>query len=406
MALSLDRNDFFYYEAIQKRVKERGKRRNEVNPIRFTKEFPECLIYEILSWLPVKSLVRFKSVCKSWRTMIKTKSFVSKNMQQRYYYQKDDKCRNCLIVAYNVLPNEVWYYQYLVDEKSRRVLAVTEIYKRPPSSQIFCGPCDGLYYVCCSYRSDDGRRLWNPTLKHCKILPPVVSKHNLPSNRYFAFWDNNYGFGFDPVTQDYKVVIIKDIVDASDNRLEMPPGVLVYSLRTDSWKYVADLPKYYELRDNKSYVFANKSLYWLASNPCSWGNQAIIAFNLATDECREIQLPMPPSDEYDCDYECLMVYRGNMAFVKVDQKMRLFCVWALKKRKWVEKLRMSLHFMARKPLGQWRDGLLIFETKDCQNLIICNLDTLKSWVLKVRKSQPYYWCNGICAYEESIIHLH
>ncbi|KAJ8424190.1 hypothetical protein Cgig2_021612 [Carnegiea gigantea] len=57
----------------------------------------------------------------------------------------------------------------------------------------------------------ESHALWNPAVSELKVLPPIMTKPNLSSNRTFA--DNEvYGFGYDIVTQDYKVVVLKGAI--------------------------------------------------------------------------------------------------------------------------------------------------------------------------------------------------
>ena len=41
-----------------------------------TPELPEDIVPDILKWLPVKSLVRFRCVSKSWHSLITSSSFI------------------------------------------------------------------------------------------------------------------------------------------------------------------------------------------------------------------------------------------------------------------------------------------------------------------------------------------
>ncbi|KAK4722098.1 hypothetical protein R3W88_012331 [Solanum pinnatisectum] len=45
--------------------------------------FPENMVVDILSRLPVESLLRFKCVCKHWYGLIKSASFKEKHFHQK-----------------------------------------------------------------------------------------------------------------------------------------------------------------------------------------------------------------------------------------------------------------------------------------------------------------------------------
>ncbi|KAL3567278.1 hypothetical protein D5086_029929 [Populus alba] len=57
--------------------------------IKIEDPLPEDLITEILSWLPVKALLQFKCVCKSWYAIIISQAFISKHLNN-YYDNYDD----------------------------------------------------------------------------------------------------------------------------------------------------------------------------------------------------------------------------------------------------------------------------------------------------------------------------
>lgn len=55
------------------------KRKRTVGPAAAAATFPELpeeIVMEILARLPVKSLLRFKSVCRGWRAIISEPSFI------------------------------------------------------------------------------------------------------------------------------------------------------------------------------------------------------------------------------------------------------------------------------------------------------------------------------------------
>ncbi|XP_052168855.1 F-box only protein 8-like [Oryza glaberrima] len=42
---------------------------------------PEDVLFKILSWLPSKSLIRFRSVCKAWHATISSSRFVNAHLE-------------------------------------------------------------------------------------------------------------------------------------------------------------------------------------------------------------------------------------------------------------------------------------------------------------------------------------
>jgi F-box interacting protein len=69
--------------------------------------------------------------------------------------------------------------------------------------------------------------LWNPATRESKMLPPM----DIPTSTFTS----NFGFGFDPKTNDYKVIRILNF-DFQQCKVE------VYSLGTNSWRVIDSSP--------------------------------------------------------------------------------------------------------------------------------------------------------------------
>ena len=137
---------------------------------------PENLIVEILSWLPMKDLMRYKTINKSWYAIISSPDFVFKHLKN--YYKNNDDWRGCLFVQHNVTNTELQVFELFLDEKIGVSLANEVLYSMPLYSSFINGPCDGLYYIYdfdCSYRA-----LWNPSLGELRHLPKIICKPDLP----------------------------------------------------------------------------------------------------------------------------------------------------------------------------------------------------------------------------------
>ncbi|CAH9107655.1 unnamed protein product [Cuscuta epithymum] len=151
----------------------------------------------------------------------------------------------------------------------------------PHYGSFIYGPCDGIYYLYHNYFGC--RALWNPAINELKVLPEIVSKYSIVRGYQYEV----YGFGLDPATNDdYKVVVIKERRclatndDDESDYTRQPQYVLVYSLRTDSWKYCGDLTKYYCLEMNRCYIYVNGCCYLYGANQC-FSDEVIISFDMA-----------------------------------------------------------------------------------------------------------------------------
>ncbi|KAK9675805.1 hypothetical protein RND81_11G032200 [Saponaria officinalis] len=389
---------------------------------------PECLIIEILSWLPIKSLFQLKSVNKLCYNIIKSPYFISKHLKRN-----NDRHNNCIIAQFVVTqagelePSMVWLDDEIDEDNT--INSYTTLQNNPPYNYNICGPCDGLYYVCCLWMGDDwpwsraGKRcLWNPALNQFKTLPPVIiMKPCMPSNIEYHYYHEYCGVGFDPITADYKVVLIKGYKDSTDDNDDFPPesfmnyplSVLIYSLRNDSWRYVRDLSKTYYLQENYSYTLVNTSYYWLGSNDeYPFKYDVIIIFNLATEAIEEIELPetrLKDSLTFQSYSECLMVYGRTIALVALYKDEGNFDIWTLEERSWSKQLSVQLDGLVRNLLGYRcflgyhpiRENMVLF--RGWRNkLVLYYLDSKESSVLPVIDND---YCRFVATYMESLVPL-
>ncbi|CAA0835970.1 F-box protein [Striga hermonthica] len=102
--------------------------------------------------------------------------------------------------------------------------------------------------------------LWNPTTNELKILPPSPATLD---PRYKKRIYNNFGFGYDSTSDDYKVIIF---LQRSDHDLKKRCSLAVaelYSLKTNSWKRVSFCPyTFHPSADAFVKIHVNGTYYW------------------------------------------------------------------------------------------------------------------------------------------------
>ncbi|KAI5311641.1 hypothetical protein L3X38_040814 [Prunus dulcis] len=130
---------------------------------------PEDIIYEILLKLPVRSLLRFTAVCKSWNCMIKSSTFITHHLIQKEDVQ---------LLLHN--PQYGMYLLYKDDDNDDGRSSSTlreytnldnpyDFYDRGLASH-FVGTCKGL--VCLAVEDIDSIALvWNPSIRKFVVLP-------------------------------------------------------------------------------------------------------------------------------------------------------------------------------------------------------------------------------------------
>ncbi|KAL1825489.1 hypothetical protein ACET3Z_012267 [Daucus carota] len=187
---------------------------------------PEVIESEILTRLPVKSLLRFKSVCKSWNLLITDHNFITRHHDLRVLDED-------AVIIWNRFYHEI------------------------------IGCIKGLvcFYI---FTGDDGETMeisvWNPATKQRLKVPPVPDEHD--SDWYPEF----LGFGYDSAANDFKVVYSK----VFDNMEEPQPIIgYVYSCKSGCWRKIAPSNFLYNVgifRYCCRYTIVDGSPYWLVES--------------------------------------------------------------------------------------------------------------------------------------------
>ncbi|KAK9743163.1 hypothetical protein RND81_03G221200 [Saponaria officinalis] len=157
-----------------------------------TKELQEELLIEILVQLSVKSLLRFKCICKHWLSVIQSPQLSSKLL----CFRKDLITKTHVV---SVLDRHT--LDKLEDLEWPPFLAEVDVDDAENCHRrinIF-GPVNGIY---CIHRNlvdkwVDTLVLWNPATREYKHIHPQQEPSSL-----------NIGFVFDHTTNEYKVVVI------------------------------------------------------------------------------------------------------------------------------------------------------------------------------------------------------
>ncbi|XP_013638823.1 PREDICTED: F-box/LRR-repeat protein At2g43260-like isoform X1 [Brassica oleracea var. oleracea] len=216
----------------------RGEYKNP-NSIYITPE----LLEEIFLVLPLKSILRFKTVSKQWRSILESEMFVRR--RRRMNVQKEPK----LLAAYkcrcgdqpSLLPESRF-------EGDEEIVCLHCGDARPSMS------CDGL--VCIP--EPESIIVLNPSTGQLRRFPPgpdpLSSRFRNGSEEFFQ---GNWvmGFGTDIVTGSYKVV--KMCVEPIEEECDL------LSVESGEWRKLR-LPPYVHHVGRKS-VCVNGSIYWMFS---------------------------------------------------------------------------------------------------------------------------------------------
>ncbi|KAJ1427235.1 Galactose oxidase/kelch, beta-propeller [Sesbania bispinosa] len=251
---------------------ERNNHRGGRNVEKKTLYLPQELIMQILLRLPVKSLLRFKCVCKSWLSLISNPHFAIS------HFELAAAQTHRLLLKTSSTTRSIDLDASLHDDSASR--AINLIFSLPkPYFEIF-GSCRGFLFLKCY----PNLYVWNPSTGVHKQIP--LSPNFAPSF---------YGFGYDSSTDDYLVVLASYATPSADCVC-----VEFFSLRANTWKEIEGTHLPYSDNSLFSRVgsLLNGAIHWLAwSHDLS--EDVMIAFDLREKSFSEIPLP----DDFDIEYE-------------------------------------------------------------------------------------------------------
>ncbi|KAJ7961956.1 F-box protein [Quillaja saponaria] len=341
-----------------------------------SRDLSEDLVIEILLRLPVKSLIRFKCIRKSWYDLIKSPYFISIHLN----HAKLNKNPNLLLQRQHV--DTIKPYFSLLSYETLEVLTDSLDIPFGPvrsSSGFFAYPCNGiicLYWFESKPRHGDALALWNPATGESKAIPIFHRPPNVYVDSFYL------GFGLDLKSNDYKVVRISTFICDSDhddhfnfcNYTTMPrkTQVEVYTLSTDSWRVINTTLPAYPRCHPKSLVYLKGVTMWKASDddgsPLGWGenDRVILSFDLSDEVFQKSPLPPKSGIAYD---ECVLVINDSIAFVELFGNIgyEWIDIWEMNdsdvERTWTKKLRITVHNGSRSLfLGPWGNGKFFLDT--------------------------------------------
>uniref|UniRef100_A0A1D1YL88 Putative F-box protein At1g47790 n=1 Tax=Anthurium amnicola TaxID=1678845 RepID=A0A1D1YL88_9ARAE len=252
---------------------------------------PEELLYLILSRLPVKDLLRYRSVCRSWLALISDPSFVAAHMER----SKQDArilLRPLSGSKHRRLPPQrkvgLFACDAGADDKGRvqdaRLLFETEEDYRGLRLTMSTHHCDGLILFAGASRNF----VCNPSLGEFVALPDGT-RNVLPDH----FDGSTAALGFDPFTREYKVARCFYRSYSFQDR-ECSLGCEILTLGggpgSFSWRTTAVDPPYPVLQ---SAQLVEGTVYWRVYNDLhSSSPQAILSLQLRHGEFATV--PPPP----------------------------------------------------------------------------------------------------------------
>lgn len=202
------------------------------------------------------------------------------------------------------------------------------------------GPLQNYFYIVgcfdgllCINTVENGLILWNPSTGKLRNVPDLIwNKRRKDECYYIAF-----GFGYDEINDDYKVVGI-NCRRKYDHQPSGLAEVMVYSIKTECWRRIGDFQGGHPFWMDYG-IFANGKLHWSCWDK---GCQSICSLDLATETYGQVDIPN--FDEYS--KSILDVFQGSLCLL-CEKEYECTDVWVLQeygvRESWIKLLSISVY---------------------------------------------------------------
>uniref|UniRef100_A0A5B7B4A5 F-box domain-containing protein n=1 Tax=Davidia involucrata TaxID=16924 RepID=A0A5B7B4A5_DAVIN len=339
-------------------------------------DLPSDIAINILSRLPVKTLITFRCVCKSWHSIISNPNFISMHLNRSTSHNSNST--NGYLLYKPPIDSDSKSFTLFCDKACVELSKLElPLFDCDFSSLTIVGSVNGLLCLADPYI---GRTMYlcNPSIRKYKAIGCCCSAHQSADlNAYVVL-----GFGYHHQANDYKVVRITyvgeeyvsddDSDDDSVDLLEFFRGIYreveVYTLSTDSWKKIgADF--LWGVNPQPSPAFANGSLHWIAAHQDRAHNELILSFDIGKEVFQEIMLPNYHLDEVEFDVSTCVLEESLSLFVYCSFKhlegSECCYLWVMREygvaESWTKQYTIVLEGRVERTLGFTKFDELILE---------------------------------------------
>ncbi|CAI9104150.1 OLC1v1002773C1 [Oldenlandia corymbosa var. corymbosa] len=288
-------------------------------------DLPGELLAEVLAKIPAKSLLKLGYVSKSWKSLIDSPEFVKFHLNRGHSLPMPADRPIRLILLANSLSDGLKYYAAEFDSPEKVITSMVELELGNYSftadqfaerTTRLIGSCNGL--VCIAFRKAEVA-LWNPSIRDFRVLPyspPVLLPDDDTNNGADNFYPISYGFGYDDISDDYKVIRVANNFDDHPAVITSTKRkwqeVKVYNLKSDSWKTLSDFPHVICLAAHKyGAAFVNHALHW------------------TVDEDRVLSGDNSPRDNYEFSIAAIDLRTEKFYMVPPPPGISMKCLWVM-----------------------------------------------------------------------------
>ncbi|XP_074281643.1 F-box/kelch-repeat protein At3g23880-like [Silene latifolia] len=263
----------------------------------------DLIIQEILTRLPIKSILRFKSVSKQWYSTLSSSDFVNAHLIKSPFSHPSAPVNTLFITSGKN------HYLFSYDDDDDQIsgnfednLVKLDVdFGVGKDYLLLSGCCNGL--VCLTTAWDEYLIIWNPATRKL---------HKYPSYGYLKRLDKagpvivSFGFGYASSVDDYKCVVILPVVQGSTTS----NIVHVFSLRENRWRKIDFFHD--PLVFGSPSVLVRDKLYWSAYS--KQAGYLLVSFDLAVERFDVINIAWDKSDFLGVMRGCLSKCNYSQTF--------------------------------------------------------------------------------------------
>ncbi|GLT68632.1 hypothetical protein SLA2020_408430 [Shorea laevis] len=341
--------------------RKRKRRLTESKPNKLPVDITLDLIPEILLRLPAEDLLRFRCVSKHFRSLLTDPEFIHKHAIQVNENVERQRLLSAFATFHPLYKINLETASSRMSDNALKKLHCWSSEAGSNQGMMFVGSCNGLV---CVVKRDGPDAFYYKNLSFWLFNPLTRESYKIPpSGTSGERWPWFHGFGFDPTTEDYKIV------------RNSKSGVEVFSLKNNTWKS-GNIQELYSLFSRQPYAYTRHVavvhgvLHWdigLVSNN-------IASFDLAQEKLRDIMLPQSVMAGN------VGVLQGRLCVSSVCTQTKMICVWVMEEYGVTESW-MKLHTIKlEQPYDYW--------TPICYTAKGEIIFSKRSWKSRLRRYDP------------------
>lgn len=329
------------------------------------------IAFSVLSKLPLKSIKRFSSACKSWSQEFEKPSFLQKffnnlaskshddddvkplfNINDRLYLRSGDNFQHEVELDMNLLPSPF-------DAKHFNILG------------------SAIHGILCLYLVDNQKNiiLWNPDVSgQYRVLPTDYAEDLGSPDEDFVANFQVHGFGYDTFNHDFKVIQLVNYYGYNDIGDDDDTFWQVYCLRTNKWTKL-NIPSGHQipfLQDNPNglEVYLDGFCHWLGRVKAR-GQLYLVSFNLTNSKLSAARVNV---DVTESSLK-LVVLNGSVALITQHDDPMSFSISILGQigvgNSWTKLFNVASLPSFKDPISAGKKGVIFFKGDENNGRVAC-----------------------------------